>query len=105
MRTCPLSPGPPPPRLLQGVMLRRSKSEVDAQLLLPPCQEVDVVVALGRVERTFYNSALEVFRGACRVGGRAAGGGGGGADAAAAAAALSFSVPADNSSDLLWLFH
>ncbi len=41
--------------LLRGVMLRRSKAAVEAQLALPPCERIDRPVQLSGVERTFYD--------------------------------------------------
>lgn len=41
--------------LLRGVMLRRSKAAVEAQLALPPCARIDMPVQLSGVERTFYD--------------------------------------------------
>ncbi|KXZ54387.1 hypothetical protein GPECTOR_5g465 [Gonium pectorale] len=70
--------------LLRGVMLRRTKSQVESQLALPPCLRVDINVNLAGVERAFYDvlkkrylEALEPLRaGAGGPGGLAAGGAG-----------------------------
>lgn len=48
--------------LLRGVMLRRTKASVEAQLALPPCSRVDVRVALSGVERAFYGEVLRTFK-------------------------------------------
>jgi hypothetical protein len=66
-----LRPPPPSPgarACLQGVMLRRSKAQVETQLLLPPCTRQNLPVVLGRVERTFYNAVLLQYREAVQVG-------------------------------------
>lgn len=47
--------------LLRGVMLRRSKAGVEAQLCLPPCSREDREVTLSRVERTFYDALRKDF--------------------------------------------
>ncbi len=55
--------------LLKGVMLRRSKKDVENQLQLPSCTREDLVVKLAHVERTYYEQikkryiqTLETFR-------------------------------------------
>ena len=47
--------------LLQTVMLRRSKREVDAELQLPPCERIDMWVDLSLVERVVYDLAKQEF--------------------------------------------
>jgi E3 ubiquitin-protein ligase SHPRH len=76
--------------LLRGVMLRRRRADVAAELALPPCAREDLVVELSPVERLVFEAARREFLEAARALGR--GGGAAGAPAAGGRAAAAFTA-------------